>query len=155
MFGLINYEEVHYREMKMSDVQYACDPYVEAFDQEPWCEGWEGTKGPQAFMSSLMFIPRFLGYVCTYEDRPIGWCFGWIFELGKTSVYHVELFFLAPETRGGGIGSKFMNYIKRMSKKDGADEISLWTRRSCPCFRFYLRNEFTASEDWVECSCKL
>lgn len=90
--------------------------------------------------------------VATVDGRPVG-CLQIAYRLSTWQALpyaYVEDFYLAPEVRGRGVGTKLLDYALQRAEGQGCDKIALDVRRAnTAAQRLYERFGFSDSQSFV------
>lgn len=123
--------------------------FAKVFTREPWNDVYKTDHTVQDYFSAMEDNNKFIGFVACTEDRIVGLCLGLLKPWINGIEYYIDELCIDIDYQGQGIGTKFMEFIKKPLQEIGANGIILNTECRYPAYEFYLKNEFIQLEDIV------
>ncbi|MBQ6028905.1 MAG: GNAT family N-acetyltransferase, partial [Treponema sp.] len=123
--------------------------YKEAFAGEPWNDDWSDQKTLTEYIKEVSGHYNALNYGLLIDGKLVAISLGGIRHWWEGANYNIDEFCVSKDSRGRGIGSKFMAMIEADVKKRGVAGIFLQTDIDKPSFRFYTKNGFSNLEKHV------
>lgn len=120
--------------------------YQKVFAKAPWFENNDRMSIEQLFMN-FHKNNAFIGYVARSGEDIVAVSIGLAKPYIKGLEYYIDQFFVDYELQGKGIGSLFLNEIKKDLIMKNIRAIMLLTEKQYPAFNFYIKNGFSNFED--------
>lgn len=136
-----NNEQLTVKVLSKDDVDACVEIYIDSYSKEPWNEKYDYISVYQ-YIQKYLSLNSFLGYVLTMNDEIIGEILGLVMPTVLSDYYRIEDFCINPKYQNKGIGSKFIELIKKHLKDKSLDSIILNTNCKFPSFSFYKKNGF-------------
>lgn len=127
-------------------LQECVDLYQRVFSKEPWFDD-DDRSDVERYFHNCLKSNQFTGYVVKKEDRIIGFSLGFIKPWIKGEEYYIDQFCIDYHLQGQGIGSFFLEEMKKDLSEKNIHAMLLNTEKGVPAYRFYLKNGFSDLED--------
>jgi aminoglycoside 6'-N-acetyltransferase I len=144
------------REFKSTDTNSAVDLYISVFSQAPWND--ELSKADiELYFQRLQSMDTFMGYVLldSNTEKLLGVSIGFIRPWYRGEQYHMDSFYVSFEDQGKGLGSFFLDQIKKELFAINMPYIVLDTEKGMPAENFYRKNGFVSLDDSVNLVCEI
>ena len=116
--------------------------YKAAFQGEPWNDNWSDTEQLNEYIKEISCGYRALNYGLFINGELKALSIGMIRHWWEGTNYNIEVFCVAPEMHGQGVGSRFMSMIETDVRSRGLCGIFLQTDNDKPSYGFYHKNGF-------------
>lgn len=137
-----------YQIMQQDDMQSCATLFKESFQQEPWNEAWT-TEQSLERLKEIMSSPHAFGYVVYDESHIIGMLCGRIMTFMDFKELWVDDLCISHHYQGQGIGSLFLEKVKKEMRKRNVSRITLNTTKGFLSEKFYKKNGFEEAETIV------
>ncbi|HEX2944948.1 MAG TPA: GNAT family N-acetyltransferase [Clostridia bacterium] len=127
-------------------MQECIDLYQDVFSKEPWLEN-SSRKEVEDLLFNFYHNNKFVGYVLRDNEKIIAVSIGFLKPWIKGEEYYIDQFYVDYKAQGKGIGSFFLDEIKKDLLDKGIHAIILLTEKEYPAFNFYKKNGFSSYED--------
>lgn len=106
---------------------------------------YEVQSEPQAYWQQLaenLGLPHHEFFIAFVNEEPVGMAYGCL-EADDRHVAHVGSMWVAPTTRGKGIGKRLLETVVSWAAKQGATRLKLWvTAGNTPATQLYEASGF-------------
>jgi GNAT superfamily N-acetyltransferase len=130
----------------LSMLQECINLYQQVFSKEPWFEQNSYSDVERYFLTFLE-NNKFVGYVIKNNEKIIAVSLGFLKPWIKGEEYYIDQFYVDYDLQGKGIGTFFINEIKKGLVKKGIHAMILATEKEFPAFDFYRKNGFFSLEE--------
>lgn len=134
------------REMKKDDIEACARLFYKVFTKGPWFDNWQSTMEAEKYLTELMNNPVFIGIIIEKDNKIVGASFGHTRSWYEGEEYCIDEFYIDNEIQGIGLGSKFMEEIKKNMILRDIHCIFLLTERGIPAETFYKKNSFKSKD---------
>lgn len=139
---------VKYKELVKEYIKEMAEVYVEAFNSEPWNDGWT-IESASKRISQMINCEGFDGLVAYEGEKLIGMILGNHEYYYDAMLFQIKEFCVAPQVKGTGIGSELLDKFTIRLKAKGIDRIILLTLRTSVTESFYKKHGFNKFEDMI------
>lgn len=122
--------------------------FIKVFNSPPWNGKWTFERA-SLLLTNFSNIPGFKGFIGLENNKVIAACFGYKKTWWNNDEFYIEEMFVDSEYQRFGYGSKLMDYIQEVLKKENIKAITLLTGRETPAKDFYHKNGFYTIEDMI------
>ncbi|MDR1688669.1 MAG: GNAT family N-acetyltransferase [Clostridiales bacterium] len=138
------------RKLEPGDIARLTEIYHKIFTSSEWNYDWLTMKNVTRYLTDMSLFPRFAGFSFFNEKGEIiGACFGDISDYFSTVQYYIKEIFVEMSLQNKGVGSKFLLEVEAYLKKRGVNNVTLYTSKTIPAYKFYRKNGYTDSSDAV------
>ena len=127
--------------------------FLKVYSVEPWNDKWESFEQAQEYLLEFINNPVFFGYVVFKDKKIIGVCLGHKRSWWNGNSYYINEFYIDNDMQSQGIGTEFMNFIKKDLIEQGIKKIVLITEKDIPAEIFYKKNNFHVSQSSIFMVC--
>jgi len=139
--------------LSVNDEKKITDIIKTAFAVAPWNDEWTEEQLHIYFLDiAANSNSLILGYF--WEDEFVGVSLGRLKHWFDGVEYCIDDLCVNPAYQGKGIGSAMLEAITKYAGEHNFKEVSLWTERSSAAYRFYKKNCWEESTEWVQFSMK-
>lgn len=144
------------REFKSTDTISAVDLYISVFSQAPWNDILIKAD-IELYFQRLQSMNTFIGYVLldSNTEELLGVSIGFIRPWYAGEQYHMDSFYVSFDHQGKGLGSAFLNQIKKKLLSINMPHVFLDTEKGLPAEEFYRKNGFTSLDDSISLICSI
>ncbi|MGY3778561.1 GNAT family N-acetyltransferase [Isobaculum melis] len=123
--------------------------YLDVFTKDPWNDDIT-YDDITSYFERLLHMNTFEGYIALSESGALlAVSVGFIRPWYKGIEYHLDSFYMASDYQGKGVGTVFLNAIKKALCQKNIPSIVLDTDMGYPAEYFYRKNGFEQSENGV------
>lgn len=144
---------MEYKEFEISNLDECTKLFLKVYSLEPWNDKWESIEQAREYLLEFINNPVFTGYIACEDSRIIGVCLGHKRSWWGGKEYYMNEFFIDNEMQRKGIGTAFLEFIKKDLKEQGIRIIVLITGKGFPAEMFYKKNKFNQSESCIFMVC--
>jgi aminoglycoside 6'-N-acetyltransferase I len=120
--------------------------YIEVFNSEPWFENW---RLDYARKRLKYFLPQFnnfsRGFVCKANNEIFGFLGGTCLDYEQEKIFIIDEIFIKRNRQNQGLGTKFLNAVMGLLKKQNINRLELKTLRNSFLEKFFRKNGFDDS----------
>lgn len=127
--------------------------FLKVYSVEPWNDKWESFEQARDYLLEFINNPVFSGYIVSKDSKIIGVCLGHQRSWWSGKSYYMNEFFIDNDLQGQGIGTQFMDLIKKNLIEQGIKGIVLITEKGIPAEMFYKKNNFQVSQSNIFMVC--
>jgi aminoglycoside 6'-N-acetyltransferase I len=142
-----------YKRFEKSNLDECTHLFIKVYSRGPWNDHWESFEQAREYLLEFINNPVFTGFVAYDDVKIIGVCLGHQRSWWGGKEYYVNEFFIDPEIQGKGIGTSFMEFIKKSLAEQGIKTLVLITGKGFPAEMFYKKNQFRESESIIFMVC--
>lgn len=139
------------KELSVNDEKEITAIIKNAFAAPPWNDKWT-TEQLHTYFLDIAGNANSLVLGFYSEDILAGVSVGRIKHWFDGAEYCIDDLCVAPAMQGKGIGSAFLSEIASYAQQHNFKEVSLWTEKCTVAYKFYKKNGWTESEEWVRFS---
>jgi ribosomal protein S18 acetylase RimI-like enzyme len=140
---------VQLRAFRKTDLGRCVQLFVDVFSREPWEDQWPSIQRAAAYLSDIVSMPGFKGFIA-YEGRTsLGLCFGHVVQWWSGDQFYLDEFCVATGVQRHGIGTSLMEHTRAQLQENGIQFVVLLTEKKTLAERFYLKQGFEASTKTV------
>jgi len=136
--------EVSYRAALSSDIDALLQLMRALQQDDPWSVPFRQEQVRESVLELLLNPSRGRVYLILDADTPIGYLvlsFDFSLEYGGINAW-IDEFFIRPELRGQGIGSKALEFAGQAAREQGAKVLHLEVNRGNRAIHLYRRHGF-------------
>lgn len=137
------------RRLEISDFEILASMYDKIFKSEKWKFDWLNIDNIIRYFTDIYNSPKFTGYTFIYNGRVSGACLGEISDYFSSVQYYIKEIFIELDLQNKGVGSIFLNEIECDLKKRGVNNMTLYTSKNIPAYKFYHKNGYVDSTESV------
>lgn len=89
------------------------DNILKVYSREPWNDKWESFEQAREYILEFINNPVFTGFLACEDSKIIGVCLGHMRSWWGGKEYYMNEFFIDNEMQGKGIGTNFLEFIKK------------------------------------------
>jgi ribosomal protein S18 acetylase RimI-like enzyme len=127
-------------------LQECIDLYQQVFSKEPWNEN-SNRDDVERYFLNMYYNNKFIGYVIKSSEKIIALSIGFLKPWIKGEEYYIDQFCVDYNYQGQGVGSYFINEIKKDLMGKDIHAMILTTERKFPSYHFYIKNGFSSLDD--------
>ena len=128
--------------LEEKDLPVMAELYRVSFQGEPWNDDWSDPVQLMEYMKEISGNHHALNFGLLIDGKLSAMSIGMIRHWWEGTNYNIEELCVAPEYRGQGIGTRFLQMIEEEIQDRGLAGIFLQTDSDKPSYRFYHKNEF-------------
>jgi aminoglycoside 6'-N-acetyltransferase I len=144
---------LEFKKFENSYLDECTNLFLNVYSVEPWNDKWESFEQARDYLLEFISNPVFSGYIACNDSKIIGVCLGHKRSWWSGKSYYMNEFFVDNDLQGQGIGTQFMNYIKKNLIEQGIKGIVLITEKDIPAEMFYKKNNFQVSQSNIFMVC--
>ena len=130
------------REFRPEDLAPCVKTFVEVFSLPPWSDRWPSSERARQYISDLLGIPGFRGFLAVQDAQIVAFCLGHRRRWWQGDEYYVNEMGVIPAMQRSGIGSKLIAYAEEHLRQDGIQYVALLTERDIPAERFWRKQGY-------------
>lgn len=131
-----------------SNIEIAAQIFKDGFTVEPWFEEWTDETAIKR-ISQIMRCEGSRGFIAYRDGVACAMIVGHEEDYYDGTRFLIKEFCVASNAKGGGIGTKLLNFYLEGLKEEGIVQVSLYTMREQRILRFYEKSGFKEIEDLV------
>ena len=139
---------MEFKNITEENIEIATKIFMNSFNAEPWFEKWTMETG-KARLSQIMRCDGSLGLITYKDNKPCAMIVGHEESYYDGKRFLIKEFCVDSNCKGGGIGTKTLEYYMEKLKERGIVQTSLYTMRNKQILNFYEKNGFKEIEDLV------
>ncbi len=144
---------IGYKTFEIANLGECTQLFINVYSREPWNDHWESFDQAGQYLLEFINNPAFQGFVVFDDTRIIGVCLGHQRSWWQGKEYYINEFFIDHEMQGKGIGTGFMEFVKKSLVEQGVKMIILMTHQGFPAEMFYKKNHFLESKSMIFMVC--
>lgn len=121
----------------------------ETFSREPWNDNWNDEKQFHLYILDLIDNKNSLSLGLYEHGELIGVSLGRIKHWYTGTEYWIDDLAILPKVQGHGCGSKFIDMIEDLVKKQDIVGIVLFTEKDIPAYSLYVKKCFEEKKERV------
>lgn len=121
----------------------------ETFSREPWNDDWSDERQFHSYILDLIDNKNSLSLGLYDNGELIGVSLGRIKHWYAGTEYWIDDLAILPKAQGHGCGSRFVDMIEDVIKKQGIVGIVLFTEKDIPAYGLYVKKSFEEKEKRV------
>ncbi len=135
-------ETYEFKRIGTNEIEVIKELFTSVFTIEPWNDDWSNQEQLDLYLLDLVGQSNSLTYGLFESGELIGVSMGRIRHWYSGTEYYIDELCVRTDKQGNGIGTYFVNEIKKAVKKIGLVQIFLQTESSVPAYEFYQKNRF-------------
>lgn len=139
-------------QLNIKDINECTELMMDVYGREPWYDQWEFEQA-KTYLLEYINCQSFRGYVIKDMDKLVAVCVGRKKTYWQGDEYYIDEFFIDTKQQGKGLGTEFLNYIKKCLKQEKIECITLLTERGIPAESFYSKNGFQTKDQNIFMFC--
>lgn len=139
-------EQLQLAPFDLTMLQECIELYIKTFSKEPWFET-NNKSDVERYYLNMYQNNKFIGYVYKNNERIIAQSIGFLKAFIKGEEYYIDQFCVDYNYQGKGLGSCFMDEIKKDLIKKDIHYIILTTEPDYPAYDFYIKNGLECLEN--------
>ena len=137
---------MEFKNITEENIEIATKIFMNSFNAEPWFEKWTMETG-KARLSQIMRCEGSLGLIAYKDNIPCAMIVGHEESYYDGTRFLIKEFCVDSNSKGGGIGTKTLQYYMSKLKERGIVQTSFYTMRNKQILNFYKKNGFKEIED--------
>ncbi|WP_183558339.1 GNAT family N-acetyltransferase [Mucilaginibacter sp. SP1R1] len=122
--------------------------FIKAYNQAPWNYQWTVEKASQ-YLAEYMSSDYFIGFILYDQDLPVGAILGHTKTWWTNKQMVIDEFFITAESQRKGYGQYLMEFCSSYAKKEEVELLTLMTNKYMPAYKFYNKNDYITTEQYV------
>jgi predicted acetyltransferase len=144
---------LEFKKFEISFLDECTNLFLKVYSAESWNDKWESFEQARDYLLEFINNPVFNGYIVRKDSKIIGVCLVHKRSWWSGNSYYMNEFFIDSDLQRQGIGTQFMNFIKRSLVEQGIKGIVLITEKGIPAEIFYKKNNFHESQSNIFMAC--
>lgn len=132
-----------FKELTIEDLETLMNKYIIYYNAEGGNWTYDLAKKR---LEQIFLIPYFYGIGLYNESELLGFAIGWFKQFDDIQLFYVEEILVFREYQNKGLGSKILQELESLVKKQGAQKIDLSTTYEDTHQKFYSRLGYKKSD---------
>ena len=124
------------------------DVFISAYNQAPWNYNWTFPKAKQ-YLSEYVDRPNFIGFILYDDHKAVGAAFGHQKTWWINQQLMIDEFFISSKKQKMGYGKTLMNHCNQYAQQHDIQLSILMTNKYMPAYKFYDKQGYTTTEQYV------
>ena len=139
---------IEIKEVTSDDIEQILELFISVFSLPPWNEKWDRETAKNYLLDQIE-VKRPFSYSLYQDDYLVGVSLGYVRYWYKGPEAVIGEFFIKSDVQHEGLGTTFMNALKKKAKENFISSIVLQTQKSNYAYDFYIKNGFVEDNNSV------